>query len=148
MCCYIYQLLICTCTVLTSRAVDVIKRPVWVKFLPKANLTGAKKRKPCVKIKTSDELGFIETNRWRRFKFLPKANLTGAKKRKLGWRPKRWVLVVTFDGRCTQSVSEVWAYGLEMPLGCVGYRAHRCEIPTGASERLLRASPLRVASPQ
>ena len=42
----------------------------------------AKKRKPCVKIKTSDELGFIETNRWRRFKFLPKANLTGARKRK------------------------------------------------------------------
>ncbi|HIS75101.1 TPA: hypothetical protein IAA86_08805 [Candidatus Galligastranaerophilus intestinavium] len=32
-----------------------------------------------MKIKTSDELVFIETNRWRRFKFLPKANLTGAK---------------------------------------------------------------------
>ena len=32
-----------------------------------------------MKIKTSDELVFIETNRWQRFKFLPKANLTGAK---------------------------------------------------------------------
>ena len=33
--------------------------------LPKQNSTGGKMRKPCVKIKTSDELGFIETNRWR-----------------------------------------------------------------------------------
>ena len=40
---------------------------------------------------------------------------------------------------------EFWS---QLLIGDIGYRAHRCEIPAGASERLLRASPLRVASPQ